>query len=74
MPFNAKSTAPIDPSLLGIDCGKLNFAFAEGQETVLTDVDLKLEQGSRCLLVGANGGMLGRESSCRVRVQVLIWA
>lgn len=45
--------------LLGIDCRKLHYTFAEGDETVLQDVDLELEQGSRCLLVGANGGELG---------------
>ena len=42
--------------LLGIDCQKLHYTFEGLEESVLSDVDLELEQGSRCLLVGANGG------------------
>jgi len=42
--------------LLAIDCRSLDFAFTVEDETVLTDVNLQLAQGSRCLLVGANGG------------------
>ena len=45
--------------LLGIDCKKLHYTFAGGDEAVLEDIDLQLEQGSRCLLVGANGGESG---------------
>jgi len=39
-----------------LDCQSLSFSFAEGSETVLKGVDLQLERGARCLLVGANGG------------------
>ena len=45
-------------SLLAIDCKDLSYSFVDGQETVLTDINLELEQGSRCLLVGANGGVV----------------
>ena len=41
---------------LAIDVEDLTFSFAEGLDTALTSVDLQLEKGSRCLLVGANGG------------------
>lgn len=51
-------TKEYDPSLLGVDCRNLAFAFNEVDETVLQDVHLQLPQGSRCLLVGANGGGL----------------
>lgn len=47
-----------DPSLQAIDCRELFFSFTEGAETVLQGVNLQLEQGSRCLLVGANGGTI----------------
>lgn len=43
-------------STLAIDCQNLSFAFSEGSETVLKDINLELKRGSRCLLVGANGG------------------
>jgi CCR4-NOT complex subunit CAF16 len=39
-----------------INCTGLDFAFKEGGENVLEGIDLQLEKGSRCLLVGANGG------------------
>lgn len=48
-------TTPSD-DLLALDCRKLDFAFTAEDETVLHDVNLQLAQGSRCLLVGANGG------------------
>ena len=44
---------------LAIDCQKLDFAFNAEGETVLNGVDLQLERGSRCLLIGANGGERG---------------
>lgn len=53
-------TVELDDSLRGmlaIDCQDLSFSFAEGQEPVLKGVDLELQRGSRCLLVGANGGV-----------------
>lgn len=56
----ARTQSLPDPSVHAIDCRDLSFAFAEGQETVLQGVDLQLEQGSRCLLVGANGGLYTR--------------
>lgn len=43
---------------LAIDCQGLTYAFAEGLESALDGVDLSLKKGDRCLLVGANGGML----------------
>jgi ABC-type transport system involved in cytochrome bd biosynthesis fused ATPase/permease subunit len=41
-----------------IDCQGLTYAFSEGLESALENVDLKLERGDRALLVGANGGEL----------------
>lgn len=48
-----------DVSVLAIDCQGLTYAFSEGLESALEDVELKLERGDRCLLVGANGGGFG---------------
>ena len=47
----------IDTSKLAIDCRLLTFSFDKDSDKVLEDVDLQLEPGDRCLLVGANGGM-----------------
>lgn len=44
---------------LAIDCQDLTFAFAEGQDPVLNNVNIQLKRGDRCLLLGANGGELG---------------
>jgi CCR4-NOT complex subunit CAF16 len=41
---------------LAIDCQGLTYAFAEGLESALDGVDLQLQKGDRCLVVGANGG------------------
>lgn len=48
--------------VLAIDCTGLTYAFAEGLESALDGVDLQLKKGDRCLVVGANGGMLGRQA------------
>jgi len=51
--------------VLAIDCTGLTYAFAEGLESALDGVDLQLKKGDRCLVVGANGGMSGREAQGR---------
>ena len=54
-----------DASRLAVDCRLLSFSFDKDSEKVLEDVDLQLEPGDRCLLVGANGGMHRGLSMCR---------
>lgn len=34
----------------------LSFSFNQADETALKNLNMDVEQGSRCLLVGANGG------------------
>lgn len=43
-------------NVAAIDCNKLTFAWRDGEEPVLHDMDLQLKRGDRCLLIGANGG------------------
>ncbi|ORY35416.1 P-loop containing nucleoside triphosphate hydrolase protein [Naematelia encephala] len=50
--------------LLALDCDSLSFAYNEHTESILSDVNLKLERGSRCLLVGANGA--GKSTLLRI--------
>lgn len=41
---------------LAIDCHSLTYSWKEGDDPVLENVDLELQKGDRCLLLGANGG------------------
>jgi CCR4-NOT complex subunit CAF16 len=47
---------PSDTEVLAIDCPDLTFAWAADAEPVLDNVQLQLQRGDRCLLIGANGG------------------
>lgn len=42
-----------------IDCQDLTFAWKDGEDPVLEDINLNLVKGDRCLLLGANGGGSG---------------
>lgn len=39
-----------------IKVNNLSYNFNESSDTVLNKVNLNVDKGSRCLLVGANGG------------------
>ncbi|CAD6578075.1 MAG: CCR4-NOT regulatory complex component [Tremellales sp. Tagirdzhanova-0007] len=54
----------VDTSKLAIDCRLLTFSFDKDSDKVLEDVDLQLEPGDRCLLVGANGA--GKSTLLRI--------
>lgn len=41
---------------LAIDCQSLTYSWKEGDDPVLENVNLELQKGDRCLLLGANGG------------------
>ena len=53
-----------DANALAIDCQNLEFSWNQDTELVLSGVDLQLERGSRCLLIGANGGGWTSTYSC----------
>ncbi|WWC90862.1 uncharacterized protein L201_005799 [Kwoniella dendrophila CBS 6074] len=50
--------------LLALDCQNLTYSWVEGQEPVLSDVNLDLKKGDRCLLLGANGA--GKSTLLRI--------
>ncbi|KAK8854895.1 hypothetical protein IAR55_003634 [Kwoniella newhampshirensis] len=49
---------------LAIDCQALTYSWVVGTDPVLTDVDLQLTKGDRCLLLGANGA--GKSTLLRI--------
>ncbi|WWC63139.1 uncharacterized protein I303_105739 [Kwoniella dejecticola CBS 10117] len=50
--------------LLALDCQNLTYSWVEGTEPVLSDVNLDLVKGDRCLLLGANGA--GKSTLLRI--------
>lgn len=42
--------------VIAISVRNLSFSFNQADETALKNLSMNIEQGSRCLLVGANGG------------------
>jgi CCR4-NOT complex subunit CAF16 len=46
----------VDTALAAIDCQNLTFAWKDGIDPVLENINLELQRGDRCLLIGANGG------------------
>ncbi|TIB75697.1 hypothetical protein E3Q23_02238 [Wallemia mellicola] len=44
----------------------LNFSFNQIDDNALKNINLDIEQGSRCLLVGANGEKAGKSTLLRI--------
>ncbi|XAO25819.1 hypothetical protein I312_104649 [Cryptococcus bacillisporus CA1280] len=49
---------------LAIDCQSLTYSWKEGDDPVLENVNLELQKGDRCLLLGANGA--GKSTLLRI--------